>query len=97
MNSNEKKLKALVTVALLSLGGVAQAKGDASFIPMEELNAKERSFYEPQLKALGDIAIIDWSSVVAGVDEGGKLILRDRKSYEMSAIGAPSCWPDYTK
>lgn len=92
MKDNHLILKSLVVSALMGVGTAAQASAPVVFTPLEALAPEQRAVFVAQLEALAKEIQIDWSSVVAGVDENGKLVLRARSEIELREGAQPSCF-----
>lgn len=96
MKNVKPKLGFIVAAALVGISSTSLAQmpiiPDAEFIPLENLSAADRSVYAQQISALEESALIDWESVVPGVNENGELVLKDRKSLELQMVSEPSCW-----
>lgn len=91
----KSKLGFLVAALLgVSTAAQSQVQGVADrFIPLENLSPETRAQYEKQLVELEGNPTIHWDSVVAGINESGVLILKDRDSYNLDIVSSPSCWP----
>lgn len=96
MKTEKSKMGSLVALALIGLSHAAQAQVPIvprmKFTPLEQLSLEQRSQYEPLIRTLDQSVRIDWGSVILGVDENGKLVIRDRKSVDIEAVSEPSCW-----
>lgn len=96
MNCKNTKLGFLVAAALMSMNHAAKAQFSAKtpkkFVPLEQLSTEERAKYERLINELESLITIDWDSVIIGIDENGKLVLRSRSIDEIKGIANPSCW-----
>ena len=96
MKSTKTKMGLLVAAALMNMSHTAKAQSSMrpieKFIPLEQLPAEERAKYEQLIHDLESVIRIDWESVILGVDENGKLVLRSRSVEEMKHLANPSCW-----
>jgi hypothetical protein len=93
MDNNSKKINSLVAAAILGLSNIAVAEDcQKTFTPIENLQPEDREMLIRRLEILKDHVQIDWKTVVIGVDENGKLIIKARKPDENNPVGNPSCW-----
>jgi hypothetical protein len=92
MKDNQTILKSLVVSALLGVGHSASADGTAGFTPLEELAPEQRATYAEQVELLSKSAQIDWDSVVVGVDQEGRMLLRAKTDVNLPEASKPSCW-----
>jgi hypothetical protein len=96
MKAKNSKAGLLVAAALVSFGSVATAQEgqSARFVPLERLHPQDRAMLAERLREIESVVKIDWNTVIAGVDEEGHLVLKDRKFLDIGVVANPSCWAE---
>ena len=96
MKMKNSKAGALVAAALMGLGSVATAQENqaARFIPLERLHPQDRAMLAERIREIEDVVKIDWNTVIAGIDEDGRLVLKERKFLDIGVVSNPSCWAE---
>lgn len=96
MKAKNSKAGMLVAAALMSFGSAATAQEGqpARFIPLERLHPQDRAVLAERLREIEGVVKIDWKTVIAGVDEEGRLVLKDRKLFDPGIVSNPSCWAE---
>lgn len=96
MKTNKTKASLPIASALLGISTAASAQQlpSAQFIPLEKLHPQDRAFFVQKLRELEGTVKIDWKTVIAGVDENGQIVLKNRKHGNIDPVANPSCWTE---
>ena len=96
MKLNKRGFNGIVAAALLgAVIPLASAMDESpSFTPIEKLDPSSRMAFESQLNLLMKDANIDWSSVIAGMNQKGELVIKgiDKNA---TKVANPSCWASH--
>lgn len=94
MKKSKSKSKLLIALALLSVGQISKANEvqGSRFIPLEQLHPNDRMDYAARIRKIETIVKIDWGTVVAGVDETGALVFKNREILDNNVVASPSSW-----
>ncbi len=93
MKNNNVPLALIVAAALL---GLTQENADANmsapdFTPLESLNAQQRIAIQTEFESVYPAQAFNWDQSMVGVNANGEIEVRDKNSFVLQAVGAPTC------
>lgn len=85
-------LALIVAAAMLGLAQEKAGAGTVSdFTPLENLNAPERIAIQTKFESEYPSRTFNWEQTLVGINANGEIEIRDKKSFELQAVGAPTC------
>ena len=84
----------LTLIAVAALGSIAQAETfsiTSQFTPLENLSAKDRASVQWQVENEHPWKQFNWEKSILGVNENGKIEVRDKNSLKLQAVIEPTC------